>query len=72
MKSESIAGDRPQCLERKLPAGLCHVGEVMPLVLARYGLSFEERPDAEPPVVANETPDFFDVSMAALESVLAN
>jgi hypothetical protein len=59
----------PVCLS--LPAGVCHVSEVMPTVLARYGLTLEERPNAERPAVAIAAIDFFDVTIAALESVLA-
>jgi hypothetical protein len=61
------AVDEPVC--RSLPVGVCHVSEVMPAVLARYGLSLEERPDVELPGVATGANDFFDVSIAALESV---
>jgi hypothetical protein len=57
---------------QSLPAGVCHVSEVMPTVLARYGLSLEERPDSERPAVATGANDFFDVSITALESVLAS
>lgn len=59
-------------VRRSLPAGVCHVSEVMPAVLARYGLSLEERPGAERPAVATGANDFFDVTIAALESVLAS
>ena len=55
-----------------MPTGVCHVSKVMPAVLARYGLSLEERPNAERPAVATGANDFFDVSIAALESVLAS
>jgi len=64
------AVDEP--VSRRLPAGVCHMSEVMPTVLARYGLSLEERPDAERPVVVDGTNDFFDVSIAEMESVLAS
>ena len=68
----SSAGDRPQGPRVKQPAGVCHVSEVMPQVLARYGLSLEVRPDKKRVAVANETADLFEVSIAALESVLAS
>jgi hypothetical protein len=72
IKSASSASDRPQGLEPKLPAGVRHVSEVVPLVLARYGLPLEDRPDKKRVIVANETTDLFAVSIAALESVLAS
>ena len=64
------AVDEPVC--RSLPTGVSHVSEVMPAVLARYGLSLEEKPDAERPAIATGANDFFDVSIAALESVLVS
>jgi hypothetical protein len=60
----------PVC--RSLPAGVRHVSEVMPAVLARYGLTPEESPNAERPAVAIAAIDFFDVAVAALESVLVS
>jgi hypothetical protein len=64
------AVDEPIC--QHLPAGVCHVSEVMPIVLARYGLSLEKEGDADRTASATGENDFFDVSIAALESVLAS
>ena len=72
MMGASSAGDRPQGHEHKLPAGVGHMSEVMPQVLARYGLPLEDRFDKKRTAVANETSDLFEVSIAALESVLAS
>ena len=72
IKSTSLAGDRPQGPWRKLPAGVFHVSELMPSVLARYGLPLEDRPDKKRVAVANETADLVEVSIAALESDLAS
>ena len=47
MKSASFAGDRPHQPRTELPAGVCHVSQLMPLVLARYGLSMDETPEAD-------------------------
>jgi hypothetical protein len=71
MKNASFAGGRPHQPRTELPAGVCHVSQVMPLVLARYGLSMDEQPDADCVAPASEATDFFDVTIAALESVLA-
>jgi hypothetical protein len=59
-------------VRRNLPDSVCHVSEVMPAVLSHYGLSLKEMPNAERPAVATGANDFFDVSIAALESVLAS
>ena len=53
---------------RNLPHGVVHIGEVARLVLASHGLSL----DAKPVNVASKPPDLFEVSIAALESVLAS
>ncbi|MEX0642636.1 MAG: hypothetical protein WD468_08035 [Pirellulales bacterium] len=37
----STMNDRPQAAGMQLPAGIRHVGELMPLVLAGYGVSLE-------------------------------
>lgn len=53
----------------ELPTGVRQVGQVMPLVLAQYGLSPEEGPQADRAASVNG--DLFDVTIGALESVLA-
>ncbi len=55
---------------RNLPPGVVHIGDVARLVLAARGLSLGDEPEADRPVVAAGANDFFDVSIAALESVL--
>jgi hypothetical protein len=55
-----------------LPHGVVHIGEVVRLVLTARGLSLGDEPDADRPVVATGANDFFDVSIAALETVLAS
>jgi hypothetical protein len=71
MKNASFAGDRLHQPRTELPTGVCHVSQLMPLVLARYGLSMDEMPEANRTDPASEATDFFDVTIAALESVLA-
>ena len=72
LKTASSAGDRAQGPRMKLPAGVCHVSELMPQVLARYGLSLDDEPRSKQPAPVTETNDFFDVMFIALESVLAS
>ena len=71
MKSAAFASDRPQGPGMRRPAGVCHISEIMPLVLTGYGLSIEDSSDAERHAPATKASDLFDVSIAALEAVLA-
>ena len=54
-----------------LPSGLHHISDVLPLVLARHGLTSEKAPNVMQPPATNAH-DFFDVMFAGLESALAS
>ena len=43
----------------------------MPHVLARHGLSLEQKPDSVLPAKATEATDLFDITISCLESALA-
>ena len=53
------------------PAGIHHIAEVMPAVLAAHGLPCEHDPDAAPPD-RNAENDLFDIMLAGLESALVS
>jgi len=63
MKSAAFASDRPQGPGMRRPAGVCHISEIMSLVLTGYGLSIENSSDDDPvssePLLTNmaATPD---------------
>ena len=63
---------QPQDIGMKLPPGVFRASELMPNVLARYGLSLESECEAARPALASEANDYFDVVIAGLESALAS
>jgi hypothetical protein len=71
MKSSVFASDRPQGPGMRLPPGVYHISEIIPFVLTGYGLSIEDSSDVERHAPAAQASDLFDVSIAALEAVLA-
>jgi hypothetical protein len=57
---------------RNLPCGVVHVGEVVRLVLKAHGLSLGVEPGAELRTPPRAPPGLVEMSLAALEAVLAS
>ena len=56
----------------KLPPGVFRASELMPKVLARYGLSLEGGCNADQPIAASDANVLFNVMLAGIESALAS